>query len=175
MRSPDWSVVAGCLYAFSGFTVYNIFFNHFLDVVALFPYMLAALDDAVLDGKRGPFPFWVALNLVNNYFFFAGQAVFLILYFLCMLACRVYKIGPRSFAALAGETLLGCAMGCVLLLPADFRCSRIPAPSTPTTGTGILSTATPSSTGPFFTAASSCPTPPISRICSRTVSSNTPA
>lgn len=27
-------------------------FNHFLDVVALFPYMLAALDDAVIDDKR---------------------------------------------------------------------------------------------------------------------------
>ena len=70
-------MLAGCLYAFSGFTVYNIFFNHFLDVVALFPYMLAALDDAVIDGKKGRFPFWVAVNLLNNYFFFAGQAVFL--------------------------------------------------------------------------------------------------
>ena len=77
VRDEDWSMLAGCLYAFSGFTVYNIFFNHFLDVVALFPYMLAALDDAVIDDKKGAFPFWVALNLVDNYFFFAGQAVFL--------------------------------------------------------------------------------------------------
>lgn len=134
----DWSMVAGCLYAFSGFTVYNIFFNHFLDVVALFPYMLAALDDAVLDGKRGRFPFWVALNLVNNYFFFAGQAVFLILYFLCMLAGRRYKIGPRSFAALAGETLLGCAMGCVLLIPAGLSLVQNPRTIDPFNGYGYL-------------------------------------
>ena len=99
--------------------------------------MLAALDDAVLDGKRGPFPFWVALNLVNNYFFFAGQAVFLILYFLCMLACRVYKIGPRSFAALAGETLLGCAMGCVLLLPAGLSLLQNPRTIDPYNGYGL--------------------------------------
>ena len=39
VRDEDWSMLAGCLYAFSGFTVYNIFFNHFLDVVALFPYL----------------------------------------------------------------------------------------------------------------------------------------
>lgn len=45
-------MLAGCLYAFSGFSIYNIFFNHFLDVVALFPYMLAALDDAVTTIKR---------------------------------------------------------------------------------------------------------------------------
>ena len=138
VRSGDWSMVAGCLYAFSGFTVYNIFFNHFLDVVALFPYMLASLDDAVLDGKRGRFPFWVALNLVNNYFFFAGQAVFLILYFLCMLAGRAYKIGPRRFAVLAGETLLGCAMGCVLLIPAGLSLIQNPRTIDPYNGYGYL-------------------------------------
>ena len=136
--NEDWSMVAGCLYAFSGFTVYNIFFNHFLDVVALFPYMLAALDDAVLDGKRGRFPFWVALNLVNNYFFFAGQAVFLVLYFLCMLAGRRYKVGPRSFAVLAGETLLGCAMGCVLLIPAGLSLVQNPRTIDPFNGYGYL-------------------------------------
>ena len=120
VRGADWQLLAACLYACSGFTVYNIFFNHFLDVVALFPYLLASLDDAVLDGKYAPFPFWVALNLVNNYFFFAGQAVFLILYFLCMLAGRAYKVGPRRFAALASFSLLGCAMGCILLVPAGL-------------------------------------------------------
>lgn len=138
VRNEDWSMVAGCLYAFSGFTVYNIFFNHFLDVVALFPYMLASLDDAVLDGKRGRFPFWVALNLVNNYFFFAGQAVFLILYFLCMLAGRAYKVGPRRFAVLAWETLLGCAMGCVLLIPAGLSLIHNPRTIDPYNGYGYL-------------------------------------
>ena len=133
-----WGMLAGCLYAFSGFTVYNIFFNHFLDVVALFPYMLAALDDAVLDGRQGRFAFWVALNLVNNYFFFAGQAVFLILYFFCMVAGRRYKLGLRSFAALAGQAVLGCAMGCVLLLPAGLSLLQNPRTIDPFTGYGYL-------------------------------------
>ena len=138
VRDEDWSMLAGCLYAFSGFTVYNIFFNHFLDVVALFPYMLAALDDAVIDGKKGRFPFWVAVNLLNNYFFFAGQAVFLIIYFFCMLAGHAYKIGPRKFALLAGETLLGCAMGCVLLLPAGLSLVQNPRTIDPFNGMGYL-------------------------------------
>ena len=138
VRDEDWSMLAGCLYAFSGFTVYNIFFNHFLDVVALFPYMLAALDDAVIDGKKGRFPFWVAVNLLNNYFFFAGQAVFLIIYFFCMLAGHAYKIGPRKFALLAGETLLGCAMGCVLLLPAGLSLLQNPRTIDPFNGMGYL-------------------------------------
>lgn len=138
VRDDGWGMLAGCLYAFSGFTIYNIFFNHFLDVIALFPYMLAALDDAVLDGKKGRFPFWVALNLVNNYFFFAGQAVFLIIYFFCMIAGRRYKIGPRRFAWLAWETVLGCACGCVLLLPAGLSLLQNPRTIDPFTGYGYL-------------------------------------
>ena len=138
VRDEEWSMVAGCLYAFSGFTVYNIFFNHFIDVVTLFPYMLASLDDAVLSGKKGRFPFWVAVNLLNNYFFFAGQAVFLVIYFFCMLAGRAYKIGPRKFAALAGETVLGCALGCVLLLPAGLSLLQNPRTIDPFNGIGYL-------------------------------------
>ncbi len=138
VRDDTWSMLAGCLYAFSGFSIYNIFFNHFLDVVALFPYMLAALDDAAIDGKKGCFPFWVALNLVDNYFFFAGQAVFLIIYFFCMVAGRRYKIGPRKFALLAWETVLGCACGCVLLLPAGLSLLQNPRTIDPFTGYGYL-------------------------------------
>ena len=138
VRGANWQLVAACLYACSGFTVYNIFFNHFLDVVALFPYLLASLDDAVIDQKRAAFPLWVALNLVNNYFFFAGQAVFLVLYFLCMLAGRAYKVGPRRFAALAALSLLGCAMGCILLVPAGLSLLQNPRTIDPFNGYGYL-------------------------------------
>ena len=131
-------MLAGCLYAFSGFSIYNIFFNHFLDVVALFPYMLAALDDAVIDDKKGAFPFWVALNLVDNYFFFAGQAVFLIIYFFCMAAGRRYELGLRKFVRLAWETALGCACGCVLLLPAGLSLLQNPRTIDPFSGYGYL-------------------------------------
>ena len=137
VREESWSLVAAVLYAFSGYMVYNVFF-HFLDAVSLFPYLLAALDDAVLDGKYAPFPFWVALNLVNNYFFFAGQAVFLVLYFLCMLAGRAYKVGPRRFAALASFSLLGCAMGCILLVPAGLSLLQNPRTIDPFNGYGYL-------------------------------------
>ena len=160
VRNEDWSVVAGCLYAFSGFTVYDIFFNHFLDVVALFPYLLASLDDAALDGKWGRFPVWVALNLVNNYFFFAGQAVFLILYFLCMLAAHVYRVGPRRFAALAVETLLGCAMGCVLLIPAGLSLLQNPRTIDPFSGYGYLLYSNPQQYGAILYSAFLMPDAP---------------
>ena len=52
-----------------------------------------------------------------NYFFFVGQAVFLLLYFLCRLPCREFRVTPRVFFGLAFETVLGCMGGLVLFLP----------------------------------------------------------
>lgn len=138
VRSEEWSIIGGVLYAFCGFNLYNIFFFFFLDAPALFPYMLASLDDAVLDGKRGRFPFWAALNLLNNYFFFAGQAVFLIVYFVCMCVSGRYRLSLRLFGLLAFETVLGCAMGCVLLIPAALSLVQNPRTIDPFTGYGYL-------------------------------------
>lgn len=117
VRDPNYAVVAGCLYGLSGFSVYNIFFNHFLDVVALFPYLLWALDGALYEKRRGPFAALVALNLLNNYFFFVGQVVFLAIYFVCKVASGEVRLTGRLFGHLALESLLGCGMGCVLLIP----------------------------------------------------------
>ena len=138
VHSEEWSIIGGVLYAFCGFNIYNIFFYFFLDAPALFPYMLTALDEAVLDRKYGRFPFWVALNLLNNYFFFAGQAVFLLVYFVCMCVSRRYRLDLRLFGRLAFETLLGCTAGCVLLLPAALSLVQNPRTIDPYTGYGYL-------------------------------------
>ena len=37
VRSPHAAMIGGLLYAFSGFQLFNIFFNHFQDVTAFFP------------------------------------------------------------------------------------------------------------------------------------------
>ncbi len=138
VKDPNMAVLAGCLYAFSGFTVYNVFFNHFVDVVALFPYLLWTLDEAVMNKRRGPFAVLVALNLLNNYFFFAGQVVFLILYFVCMTASGVYRWNGRTFGALVAESLLGCGMGCVLAWPALLSLAENPRTVDPFSGFGYI-------------------------------------
>ena len=138
VREEGWSMLAGCLYAFSGFSIYNIFFNHFLDVVALFPYLLAALDDAAIDGKKGRFPFWVALNLLNNYFFFVGQVIFLCIYFVCKLTAKDFRLTGRKFGHLLWESVLGVAMGCLLLFPAVLSLLQNPRTIDLSSGWGFL-------------------------------------
>lgn len=138
VKEPNMAVLGACLYAFSGFTVYNVFFNHFVDVVALFPYLLWALDAAVHEKRRGPFAVLVALNLLNNYFFFAGQIVFLLVYFVCMAVSGNYKIKGRDFGALAFESLVGCGMGCVLAWPALLSLAQNPRTVDLSSGFGFL-------------------------------------
>lgn len=137
-KDQRMAMLAGCLYAFCGFNIYNIFFYFFLDAPAIFPYMLAALDDTAIDGKKGRFPAWVAVCLLNNYFFFAGQAVFLLLYFICMWATRRYPITIKKFGTLALETVIGCMAGSVLLVPTILSLLQNPRTIDPFTGYGYL-------------------------------------
>ncbi|MEG2697398.1 MAG: YfhO family protein [Ruthenibacterium sp.] len=137
-KTRNMAVVCACLYALSGFTVYNVFFNHFVDCVALFPFLLWALDAFLYDGRRGAFALLVAINCVNNYFFFAGQIVFLLLYFFAKLALREYRLSWRQFGVLVFEAVLGVAMGAVLLWPAVLCLKDNPRTVDLSSGWGFL-------------------------------------
>ena len=138
VKNIDYAVLGACLYTFSGFTVYNVFFNHFVDVVALFPYLLWSLDEALYNDRRSWFAFWVAVNLVNNYFFFIGQVVFLAIYFICKLSTRDFRLTAKKFGLLAFESLLGVAMGSILLVPAVLSILQNPRTIDLSSGWGFL-------------------------------------
>ena len=138
VKNIDYAVLGACLYTFSGFTVYNVFFNHFVDVVALFPYLLWSLDEALYNDRRSWFAFWVAVNLVNNYFFFIGQVVFLAIYFICKLSTRDFRLTAKKFVLLAFESLLGAAMGSILLVPAVLSILQNPRTIDLSSGWGFL-------------------------------------
>ena len=116
-KDVNFAFVGAILYAFSGFAVYNIFFNHFLEAVAFFPFLLWSLDEFVYNRRRGLFVVFVAVNLLNNYFFFAGQVVFLFIYFICKVITKEYSVNIKEFLLLAFESLLGCLCGIVLAVP----------------------------------------------------------
>ena len=137
-KDANMAVLGACMYAFSGFTVYNVFFNHFVDVIVLFPYLLWALDAAVYEKRRGPFAVLVALNLLNNYFFFAGQVVFLAIYFVMMVLCNNYRINGKTFGVLAFESIVGVGMGAILAIPTMFSLQNNPRVSSFSSGFGLL-------------------------------------
>ena len=138
VKNANYAVLGACLYALSGFAVYNVFFNHFVDVVALFPYLLWALDEAIYEDRHGLFAFWVAVNLLNNYFFFVGQVIFLCIYFVCKLTAKDFRLSGRKFGHLLWESVLGVAMGCLLLFPAVLSLLQNPRTIDLSSGWGFL-------------------------------------
>lgn len=138
VKNENYAVLGACLYALSGFAVYNVFFNHFVDVVALFPYLLWALDETIYEDRHGLFAFWVAVNLLNNYFFFVGQVIFLCIYFVCKLTAKDFRLTARKFGHLLWESVLGVAMGCLLLFPAVLSLLQNPRTIDLSSGWGFL-------------------------------------
>ena len=88
-----YGMIGGYLYAFSGFNACNIVFNHFTDSVCFFPLFLIAFEElmdapVLKDGRFKPsgirfasFALMTAIMAVINYYFFFGQILFLIIYY----------------------------------------------------------------------------------------------
>ena len=114
---PQLAVIAGVLYAFSGFSIYNVFFNHFHEALVWFPLLLLGMEQYMADGRKGLFAFAVMMSALNNYYFFIGQAIFVMLYWVIRAASDDWEHRLRRFFGLWLEALLGTAAAALLLLP----------------------------------------------------------
>lgn len=117
VRNPDFALLGALLYAFSGFSLYNIFFNHFHEAIVFFPLLLLGLDLLMEEDRKGVFACFVFVNCFVNYFFFVGEVVFLIMYFVLRMLEGKWKLTGKRFTCLALESLIGVGLSCVLLLP----------------------------------------------------------
>jgi len=117
VKDKKWALVGCLLYAFSGFQFTNTLFYHFHDVVAFFPLLLYGLDRLVRENKREIFLLAVILNAVTNYYFFIGQVVFVIVYYIVMLVTGQYKWSLKRFCSIAIESILGVLVSCFIFLP----------------------------------------------------------
>ena len=88
-KSRKGAMAAALLYAFSSFQGTNIVFAHFHDVTAFFPLYLLSFDELAEKGRKAGFAFMTGLMLLISYYFFYGQVIFLILYY-------VFRYGPAQ-------------------------------------------------------------------------------
>ncbi len=116
-KSNDTALIGAVLYAFSGFSVYNIFFNHFHEAIVVFPLLLSALDEYMENRRRGLFALAVAFCCLTNYYFFVGQVTFTVIYFFLRIITGSWHISIKDFLCLALEAVLGLGISCVLLVP----------------------------------------------------------
>lgn len=117
VRSKNAALIGGLLYACSGFQCFNIFFNHFQDVTAFFPLILIAMEENINNGRKGIFAVTVAFMAILNYYFFAGQAVFLVLYYLLRMGASDFRTSWRKFFGLVFEAVVGVMIAGFILIP----------------------------------------------------------
>lgn len=118
VKNGHTAVFGGLLYAFSGFNLYNVFFNHFNEVVMLFPLLLIAMEELVVNRRRGLFAVTVALSAMMNYYFFFGEVLFCILYYFVRgTLSDDFRVNAKTFFSVALESVLGLLLSAVLLLP----------------------------------------------------------
>lgn len=127
VAKPQTAVIGGILYAFSGFSLYNIFFNHFHEAICFFPLLLIGLEEAVINKRRGVFLLTVALNAFVNYFFFIGECIFLVIYFVVRLCMdKRFRISLADFLCLAFESIAGVMTACILFVPSICQVLDVP-------------------------------------------------
>lgn len=119
-KTADAAYLGGLLYAFSGFSVYNIFFNHFHEAIIVFPLLLLSVELLITENRHGVFAFMVCIAAVTNYFFFFGMVVFTVIYFFVRLFSGAIKVRASRFLVLLFEAVLGLAMSAILLIPSYF-------------------------------------------------------
>ena len=117
VRNRDLAVIGGLLYAFSGFSIYNIFFNHFHEAIVVFPLLLAAVDEYMYNRRRGVLAIAVFASCAFNYYFFAGQVVFVLIYWIVRMVSGSFRITLRDFLRMAAEVLIGFGASAVILVP----------------------------------------------------------
>ncbi len=117
VRDGDWAVFCSLLYAFSGFSVYNIFFNHFHEAIVFFPLLLIGLEKTMTENKHGFFALAITVNAVVNYWFFIGEVFFVIFYFFCRLTSPQWRLTVKKFFSLAAESILGMGLAMFAFLP----------------------------------------------------------
>ncbi len=138
VKASSSAVLGGLLYGFSGFSVYNVFFNHFHEAIIVFPLLLWGLDEYMEKRRRGVFAFMVFLSCFVNYYFFTGQVAFTLIYFFLRLFGGDWRLNLRDFLLLACEAVLGLLLSCVLLLPTVLAVLQNPRVDNPPSGWNAL-------------------------------------
>lgn len=133
LSEEKWAILGAVIYAFSGFSTINLMYYHFHDVVALFPLLLIGLEILIEKKDFRLFTLAVFLNALLNYFFFIGEVVFLVFYYLFRFAISNADFEFKKFfndiLKCVGCGVLGVGMAAVLFIPSIKYISANPRAS----------------------------------------------
>ncbi|MCI8633653.1 MAG: YfhO family protein [Lachnospiraceae bacterium] len=137
VKNQEFAMLGGVLYAFCGYSIYNIFFNHFHEAIIFFPLLLIAMDEYMDHGTRGVLALAVCANALVNYFFFVGEVVFVVIYYFVRIGCQAYERSWKKFFTILLEAVIGFIMSGILMLPSILTVLQNPRVDNPPSGFGM--------------------------------------
>lgn len=117
VKYKPYAIIGALLYSFSGFQMVNLMFNHFHDVVALFPLLLIGLEELIEHKRFIVYTLSVALMSTVSFFFFEGQVIFLIIYFCVRFLSYDFKKHIKDVPKCLAGGLLGMGVSGFILIP----------------------------------------------------------
>ena len=117
VQYKPYALIGALLYAFSGFQMVNLMYNHFHDAVALFPLLLIGLEELIERKRFGVYTLTVALMSTVSFFFFEGQIIYLIIYFCVRFLSYDFKKYIRQVPKCLAGGVLGMGISAGILLP----------------------------------------------------------
>ena len=122
-------VAVGLLYALSGYMLAYSWNIMWLDVVALLPGVVLAMEHMLRTGKIVPYALLLALALFANYYIGFMLCVFLVLYMAVWLLREKHTLREAAIGGLrfAGGSLWGGALAACLLIPTALALGRTSA------------------------------------------------
>lgn len=138
VKNKDYAMIGALLYAFSSYSIYDIFFNHFHEPMAFFPLMLIGLEEFMQNNRKGFFAIAVFINAIVNYNFFVGGVVFVVMYWIIRMLSGEWEITPKKYINLVFEAVIGFLMSSALVLPAVLAITGNPRTSSFLKGWDLL-------------------------------------
>lgn len=138
-KKDSYALIGALLYTFSGFTLVNTNFYFFLDVVAVFPFVMYGLEKLICEGKRTVYVLSLMLNAAINYYFFVSTVFLVVIYVVCRLELyklSSWKIQWKTFCRIAVYSVMGTGLAGIALVP-SFYAILGSGKATETIGTGI--------------------------------------
>ncbi len=115
-KTDEAAFLGALLFSFSGYQGAVLVYNHFHDAVAFFPLLLLAFERLVEKKKYLGFILMTAVCACINYYFFVGQALFLVIYFFCCYG-SLFKESKKDFFMSLCRCAITGALGLLLASP----------------------------------------------------------
>lgn len=117
LKNSNNAIIGALLYTFSGYSIYNCFFNPFNHATLVFPLLLISIELMIQKEKRHIFAIAVFICCSLNYHMFFEQVLFCTVYFFTRMSTIEFEVTSKKVKKLIFELFVGCLMSAFALIP----------------------------------------------------------